>query len=57
MNYSGIRIDEWEMEGEGYFVEASAVISAEKLEFVFCYDYMDYAADYTRVKATYTPNN
>lgn len=58
MNISGIRIDEWEMEGEGYFVEASAEISAEKLEFVFCYDFDSmYAGDYTRVRATYTPNN
>ncbi len=39
----------------GNYVEASASISAEKLEFTFCiYNYQDY--DYSKVVATYTPN-
>lgn len=57
LNVSGISYDEYEMEGEGYYVEPSAEIDADgNLVFTFCYDHKN-ASDYTRVVATYTPNN
>ena len=56
-NYTGILEDEWEGENNLY-VEPSAVITEDgKLVFKFCFDYSDYAVDYTKVVATYTPNN
>jgi hypothetical protein len=57
LNLSGISYDEFEMEGEGYYVEPSAVIDENgNLVFTFCFDHKN-AEDYTRVVATYTPNN
>lgn len=56
-NYTGILEDEWGGE-YGIYVEPKAEITEEgKLVFTFCFDYSDYASDYTRVVATYTPNN
>lgn len=40
----------------GNWIEPSATISAEKLEFVFCVYPNSLASDYVRVTATYTPN-
>ena len=63
LNCDNIKTDEYE---PGYnestdeyysinWVESTASISAEKLEFTFClYNYNDY--DYSKVVATYTPN-
>ena len=49
--------DEWETES-GIYVEPKAEITEDgKLVFTFCFDYSDYATDYTRVVATYTPKN
>jgi len=57
LNLSGISYDEFELEGEGYYVEPSAVIDENgNLVFTFCFDHKN-AEDYTRVVATYTPNN
>ena len=56
-NYTGILEDEWEGE-YGIYVEPKAEITEDgKLVFTFCFDYSYYASDYTRVVATYTPNN
>jgi len=56
-NYSGILEDEYG-EDMGIFVEPSAEITKDgKLVFRFCYDHSDRVSDYTRVVATYTPNN
>jgi hypothetical protein len=56
-NYTGILEDEWEA-GYGIYAEPKAEITEDgKLVFTFCFDYSDYAYDYTRVVATYTPNN
>ena len=57
LNLSGILYDEYESEGEGYYVEPVAEIAEDgSLVFTFCFDHKN-AADYTRVVATYTPNN
>ena len=57
LNLSGILYDEYEYEGEGYYVEPVAEIAEDgSLVFTFCFDHKN-AADYTRVVATYTPNN
>ena len=56
-NYTDILEDGWEGE-YGIYVEPKAEITEDgKLVFTFCFDYSDYAYDYTRVVATYTPNN
>jgi hypothetical protein len=58
LNLTGILEDDWGGE-DNIFVEPSAVITEDgKLVFTFCFDYYSaYAYDYTRVVATYTPNN
>lgn len=56
-NYTDILEDGWEGE-YGIYVKPKAEITEDgKLVFAFCFDYSDYAYDYTRVVATYTPNN
>ncbi len=56
-NWSGILEDEWEAES-GIFVLPSAALTEAGLVFTFCFDFdSSYAWDYTRVVATYTPNN
>ena len=57
LNLSGLLYDEFEYEGEGYYIEPSAEIAEDgSLVFTFSFDHKN-AADYTRVVATYTPNN
>lgn len=52
INCEDVSEDSYEL---GNFVDASAVIANDKLEFTFCiYNYNDY--DYSKVVATYTPN-
>ena len=56
-NYTGILEDEWETESGIYVAPKAEITEDGKLVFTFCFDYSDYASDYTRVVATYTPNN
>ena len=54
MNNTGIDEDYCEY---GNYVEASAEVSAESLTFTFCVYMCNNDYDYTKVVATYTPNN
>lgn len=55
LNITDITEDQYGWEGDGNWIEASAMITAESLVFSFCADVYG-ASDYFRVVATYTPN-
>ena len=54
LNHNNISEDEWE---GGNWIEASASISSDAMTFTFCLYMSNNDYDYTRVVATYTPNN
>ena len=54
LNHNTVEYDEWE---GGNWVEASAEISNDALTFTFCLYMSNNDYDYTKVVATYTPNN
>ena len=54
LNHNNISDDEWE---GGNWIEASASISSDAMTFTFCLYMSNNDYDYTRVVATYTPNN
>lgn len=54
LNHNTVESDEWE---GGNWVEASAEITNEAMVFTFCLYMSNNDYDYTRVVATYTPNN
>ena len=54
LNHNNISDDEWE---GGNWTEASASISSDAMTFTFCLYMSNNDYDYTRVVATYTPNN
>lgn len=54
LNHNAVDSDEWK---RGNWIEASAEITDENMVFTFCLYMSNNDYDYTRVVATYTPNN